>query len=125
MQPGEQMKTIDELIEQQTYRVINLQNGHFPDSEISDRMAALASAIEGLRTLEEIARLRRKIQSEDSDLLLVKVAAYTQTVRLGDDREITKFGEVVGYWQTPEWLDGLMNLGAECAAKTQKQTHIS
>jgi hypothetical protein len=46
---------------------------------------------------------------------LSEVAGYLREARRDSARAVKdKTGEVLGYWQTPEWLQGLSEIGREC-----------
>lgn len=42
------------------------------------------------------------------------VADYLDSARCDRERVVKENGELIGYWQTPEWFDGLKELAKEC-----------
>ncbi|AWK83543.1 hypothetical protein [Photobacterium damselae] len=48
------------------------------------------------------------------DIALRQVAAALRTVRKGSDRAVKEDGEILGYWQTPEFIEYLLELADEC-----------
>lgn len=52
-------------------------------------------------------------QTTESNLL-IEVASAIRELRRGSDREVKEDGEVVGYWQTPEFIEYLLEIAARC-----------
>lgn len=60
--------------------------------------------------------------SNDPIIALAEIAAYLNTLRL-EGREVYKDGELLGYWQTSEWLEGLLEIAkkAQTVARQEAQ----
>jgi hypothetical protein len=54
--------------------------------------------------------------SDDPKRLLYEVAGYLETLRMERGRAVRDVTEVLGYWQTTNWLLGLKQLGEHCGA---------
>ncbi|ARN69164.1 hypothetical protein FORC36_4647 (plasmid) [Vibrio vulnificus] len=70
------------------------------------------------------------VLSDDPKKALKEIASYLRSVNTSPDRVVTetydcecgepqrcdceKESEIVGYWQTPEYLEGLMEMADEC-----------
>lgn len=52
--------------------------------------------------------------SDDPKKALLEIASYLETVEMNRNRKVVENGEVVGYWQTPEWCSGLGEIAGEC-----------
>ena len=52
--------------------------------------------------------------SDQPQYALSQIAAYLRTMRTDRDRMVRDGGQIVGYWQTPEWFDGLWDIASEC-----------
>ncbi|HIF9180391.1 TPA: hypothetical protein ACX6QL_001433 [Photobacterium damselae] len=48
------------------------------------------------------------------EIALGQVAAALRTVRKDSNRAVKEDGEVLGYWQTPEFIEYLLELADEC-----------
>lgn len=55
---------------------------------------------------------------DDPRKALAEIAAYLRTVQRGPDRSVrdpVHYADgIIGQWQTPEWLDGLVDIALEC-----------
>lgn len=51
--------------------------------------------------------------SDDPRVALGEIASYLRSVRIERGRAVHENGEIIGYWQTPEWFDGLAQIEAE------------
>jgi len=56
--------------------------------------------------------------SNDPKEALKEVASYLRTAKRTNDRRVIQDGEVVGYWQCPDWIDGLHQIAEECERLT-------
>jgi hypothetical protein len=52
--------------------------------------------------------------SNDPNRLLYEVAGYLETLRMDAGRHVSDGSEVSGYWQTTDWLLGLLQLSEHC-----------
>ncbi len=52
--------------------------------------------------------------NDKPDVALMQLAAAIREVRQGSDRAVKEDGEVLGYWQTPEFIEYLLELAGEC-----------
>ncbi|CCO46693.1 hypothetical protein VIBNISOn1_1840076 [Vibrio nigripulchritudo SOn1] len=55
-----------------------------------------------------------KLLNNKPEVALKQVAAALRETRKGSDRAIKEDGEVLGYWQTPEFIEYLLELADEC-----------
>lgn len=58
---------------------------------------------------------------DDPAAALRKIAGYLRTARTDGSRAVRHDGETLGYWQTPEWLDGLSDIAGECERVAEKK----
>jgi len=56
---------------------------------------------------------------------LEQISSYLRTVRLGLDRAVKQEGFEVGYWQTIDWLSGLLEIAGECDRLIVNHTMIT
>ncbi len=56
------------------------------------------------------------ILSDDPSTALQQIASYLKAARLDSDRQVCDEDEheVIGYWQTPEYITGLHEIAEEC-----------
>jgi hypothetical protein len=52
--------------------------------------------------------------SLDPKIALGEISSYLRTLSTKSDRAVKQDGEIVGFWQTGEWLDGLIEIADEC-----------
>lgn len=52
--------------------------------------------------------------SDDPKKSLLEIRSYLSTVKRTPDRKTIQDGEAVGYWQCPDWIDGLHQIADEC-----------
>ncbi|HGF5019677.1 hypothetical protein R8O05_21220 [Vibrio sp. 1865] len=55
-----------------------------------------------------------KLLNNKPEVALKQVAAALRETRKGSDRAVKEDGEVLGYWQTPEFIEYLLELADEC-----------
>lgn len=61
---------------------------------------------------------------DDPIAALGTIASYLNTVRLDACRRVWEDGELVGVWQTPDWLAGLREIAAECERLLKEEPTI-
>ncbi|MGR5465352.1 hypothetical protein ACPV5G_20660 [Photobacterium damselae] len=54
------------------------------------------------------------LPSNDPIKALQQVAAEIRALRKGNDRAVMCSGEIVGYWQTTDYIDFLLEMADEC-----------
>lgn len=55
-----------------------------------------------------------KLLNSRPEVALKQVAAALREVRKGSDRAVKEYNEILGYWQTPEFIEYLLELADEC-----------
>ncbi|HGZ6705664.1 TPA: hypothetical protein ACOLYM_004130 [Vibrio parahaemolyticus] len=55
-----------------------------------------------------------KLLNDKPEVALKQVAAALREARKGSDRAVKEDGEILGYWQTPEFIEYLLELADEC-----------
>jgi hypothetical protein len=63
--------------------------------------------------------------SDDPREALSELASYIRTVRKDPSRRYYDGEEFVGYWQTPEWVEGLLSLYHEAGRVAALQSSES
>lgn len=53
------------------------------------------------------------------------LSSYLSSVRTDSDRRVKRDGELVGFWQTPEWCTGLIELATETSRLSRASQWIA
>lgn len=80
---------------------------------IAEEGLTIAQLSQAIATLKKVSDSLKTFQRFEESEKLEELRAYCRTVRKASDREVRDGDEVSGYWQTEDWIDGLLELCQE------------